>query len=73
VVVTGHHLILSLAEGSPGGDSGHRELWLLHSNLAAVGRGEDGRSGSIALRCNTRCGGDCPARRLNALPVNLLS
>ena len=53
VAVTGHHLILSLAEGAPGRDSGHRELWLLHSNLAAVQKTEEGRSGSIMLRCTS--------------------
>jgi len=50
VAVTGHHLILSLAEVQE--KQGPREIWLLHRNIQAIGRGEEsgGRSGTITLR-----------------------
>jgi len=50
VAVTGHHLILSLAEVQE--KQGPREIWLLHRNVQAIGRGEEsgGRSGTISLR-----------------------
>ena len=50
MAVTGHHLILSLAEVQE--KQGPREIWLLHRNIQAIGRGEEsgGRSGTITLR-----------------------
>ena len=50
MAVTGHHLILSLAEVQE--KQGPREIWMLHRNIQAIGRGEEsgGRSGTITLR-----------------------
>ena len=50
MAVTGDHLILSLAEVQE--KQGPREIWMLHRNIQAIGKGEEsgGRSGTITLR-----------------------